>query len=393
VRSSLALALTLAACHHSTPPPEHPTEKSTADADPDPEPQIPFDAPKRTVFRVGEGCGQGPYRIEAEALSARYGEQLTVYWCSPHKIRAYYQGKTVRPDGFTETSEGNFGATGGNAACKAERAVEVHGDAATKSGSGSGSGGGKPPGDAAKPTETATAPRRLDTIADMPTNCYPSEMFGESWASPNNWALEPKTRFVIDVWSNELEDFDGAVFVIDRQAVAAEITEERWQALFKARQAWADRYWAKQDASPHVADNKTKTSTRPPPPPAPRAETQPPRPSTNARWIPGYWHYEDSEFHWVGGLWNVPASDVAKQLTVVAPTAPPTTKHDDRPVEPRPTRVAVWTPGYWSWDGRAYLWVAGAWRIPPAPGQTWQPARWIAAPRGVRFAPGGWRAR
>jgi hypothetical protein len=62
------------------------------------------------------------------------------------------------------------------------------------------------------------------------------------------------------------------------------------------------------------------------------------------------------------------------------------------PIEPRPARAAVWIPGYWQWDGGGYVWIAGAWRIPPAAGQTWQPARWVVIRGGgAVFAPGGWR--
>ena len=38
-------------------------------------------------------------------------------------------------------------------------------------------------------------------------------------------------------------------------------------------------------------------------------EVQPPNPSVNARWIPGYWHYADRKFHWIVGLWQVPDED------------------------------------------------------------------------------------
>ena len=52
-----------------------------------------------------------------------------------------------------------------------------------------------------------------------------------------------------------------------------------------------------------------------------------------------------------------------------------------------------WAPGQWQWDGRRYIWVTGAWRIPPSPQHSWQPARWTISTRGAIFVPGGWRVR
>jgi hypothetical protein len=53
--------------------------------------------------------------------------------------------------------------------------------------------------------------------------------------------------------------------------------------------------------------------------------------------------------------------------------------------------TAVWTPGQWQWDGRAYVWIAGAWRIPPTREHEWKPATWSVSTRGAIFVPGGWR--
>jgi hypothetical protein len=128
----------------------------------------------------------------------------------------------------------------------------------------------------------------------------------------------------------------------------------------------------------------------PPPPPA-RAEVQPPRPSTHARWIPGYWQYAEGSFHWLAGMWDVPEEDIVKDLTVHAPTPPPAPPPVEQPQEARPVATAVWTPGQWQWDGRAYVWIAGAWRIPPTREHEWKPATWSVSTRGAIFVPGGWR--
>lgn len=142
------------------------------------------------------------------------------------------------------------------------------------------------------------------------------------------------------------------------------MTLDRWHAYNAASSAWYKAYKANLDIDVRsgrttLIDSKVKT----PPPPPPRAEVQTPRPSKNARWIPGYWFYEETKFHWIA------------------------------PTEPQPTHTAVWTPGSWQWDGRVYVWVAGAWRIPPDAQHTWQRPTWNVNAGRARFVPGGWRVR
>jgi hypothetical protein len=124
------------------------------------------------------------------------------------------------------------------------------------------------------------------------------------------------------------------------------------------------------------------------PPPRPRAEMPPPRPSSNARWIAGFWEWTGQVYAWIPGLWEVPERDRRERRTVTAPHPPPPLPTEQPPPPPVPT--AVWTAGYWMWDGAKYIWVTGAWRIPPARAR-WRPPSWIIGPNGVRFDPGGWK--
>lgn len=59
---------------------------------------------------------------------------------------------------------------------------------------------------------------------------------------------------------------------------------------------------------------------------------QPPCPSPNMMWVPGYWAYGDYGYYWVPGTW-VPA----------------------------PYQGALWTPGYWGWSGGLFVWHEGYW--------------------------------
>jgi hypothetical protein len=67
-------------------------------------------------------------------------------------------------------------------------------------------------------------------------------------------------------------------------------------------------------------------------PPALPYYEQPPDPSPNYIWSPGYWAYGGGGYYWVPGTW-VPA----------------------------PQPGLYWTPGYWGWNNGYYYWNQGYW--------------------------------
>jgi hypothetical protein len=72
-----------------------------------------------------------------------------------------------------------------------------------------------------------------------------------------------------------------------------------------------------------------------------------------------------------------------------AAVAPPPAVVEDRPPQPEPNEA--WVPGYWWWSpplGR-YVWVAGAWRLPP-PEEVWFPGAWVETDARFIWAPGYW---
>jgi len=71
-------------------------------------------------------------------------------------------------------------------------------------------------------------------------------------------------------------------------------------------------------------------------------------------------------------------------------TAPPEPQVEVIGTAPYPG--AVWTNGYWGWEGGRHTWHNGIW-VRPRQGYVWQPHRW--EPRGGRygFVRGGWRRR
>ena len=81
---------------------------------------------------------------------------------------------------------------------------------------------------------------------------------------------------------------------------------------------------------------------------------------------------------------------VARDDRVRAPKSPPPPMTEE-PTNDRPVPQAQWVEGYWAWDpGRNdFVWVAGAWRIPP-PGATWVAGRWMRDADGWYRVPGFW---
>ncbi|MGC1380355.1 MAG: hypothetical protein WA814_04955 [Candidatus Baltobacteraceae bacterium] len=49
-----------------------------------------------------------------------------------------------------------------------------------------------------------------------------------------------------------------------------------------------------------------------------------------------------------------------------------------------------WTPGYWRWNGRRYVWVGGRYAYPPYGGAVWHPGHWVSGPYGWYWREGHW---
>jgi WXXGXW repeat (2 copies) len=52
----------------------------------------------------------------------------------------------------------------------------------------------------------------------------------------------------------------------------------------------------------------------------------------------------------------------------------------------------VWTPGFWSWEGRRHVWVRGAWQK-ERPGYAFVPGKWEQRGNSWHFEPGRWEQR
>lgn len=85
---------------------------------------------------------------------------------------------------------------------------------------------------------------------------------------------------------------------------------------------------------------------------------------------------------------GVPAGRTYRVVQQVPPPPPPPA-HEV--AGPAPAANAVWIPGYWSFDGGAYSWVAGHWEIPPPGANTYIAAHWENQGNGYFFVPAYWR--
>jgi hypothetical protein len=168
-------------------------------------------------------------------------------------------------------------------------------------------------------------------------------------------------------------------------------------------------------------------------PPPPRPEQIPPQPSPAYIWQQGYWTWQDTQFVWVNGRWELPlragvvwvpthwetrgdrwvlvsgywrdnsmatttmaqpSTQVvltqpapAAQVVVIPPPPPPQTEV----MVVRPSPYHVWVPGYWAWRGGRHVWVAGHWERPPHGHRSWEPARWERRGGNYIFIEGHWR--
>lgn len=86
------------------------------------------------------------------------------------------------------------------------------------------------------------------------------------------------------------------------------------------------------------------------------------------------------------GVMSRPQLAEAAVFIGVAPPAPIV-----EVVPPVPAVGYVWTPGYWNWNGLRYVWVRGAYVLPPRFGAAFVPGHWAYGPRGHFFVRGYWR--
>lgn len=379
--------------HTSTPKAadaqDRPSERERLEAE---RPEPPYQLRATHAFESPGVCGQGPYRISTRALGSHYGEQIKVTACARVAFEADYLFFSNSERG--EPRHVGWASTDDRCVARASELAKVEPTSDSSSG---GAGKGAPKkNQVAAAAPAAATPQPLKRITYTRVACPPGMTsipihnltITNSTDAP---AVPSTTEMGIELWSAVPLHLEGAIFLIQQYGVPDNMTDAKWHDFAVREAAWWQRYRdfierQVRDGKAQWVDDKPHTAQAPPPA---RSERQPPKPSPNAEWIAGYWH-RDHEWVWIAGFWRVPEADVVAERTIEAPQAPPPVREEAKGAQPATT--AVWTPGYWAWDGQIFVWVTGAWRIPPAQ-SAWVAPTWRARNGRVRFVPGGWRVR
>ncbi len=386
----------------------------------DEQPEPPTHVAHRYAYTPPQTCSQGPFTATFVTEGSPHFEGFVAYACVRHDIRGDvrvvvegrgpnepYSYGYERPENGRCVASDAERAQATAAAASVESAPEATPPRSTGRTARGGRGGRSAPREEPAPAEPAGPPALPvsdATFEGCPDGLRRVGVTSMDFLSAHGVAIQAGLRVGVELWFAEPNDLEGALFVLEHTVSDEGTTPETYQAYRDAYDAWSARYRAALDAE--VAAGAERTDFDPgataPPPPA-RTETPPPRPSQNATWVPGYWMRGEGEAAtapgavngWVflPGFWRVPPSDIAQELTVRAPEPPPPPRIEPEETKgPSPAANAVWTPGYWQWNGAAYVWIAGAYRVPPSAGQRWTPSTWRVGVggRGAVFVPGGW---
>jgi len=74
--------------------------------------------------------------------------------------------------------------------------------------------------------------------------------------------------------------------------------------------------------------------------------------------------------------------------TVTVTQAPPTPRSEL--ISAQPTSAHAWVPGNWTWNNSQYQWMAGRWEVPPFANAKWMAPRWESESGAFRFYEGYW---
>lgn len=347
-------------------------------------------------------CTQDLTRTSFVATGGRYGESVTVTACGVHALAGTIDASAETREYGRQDISGSFGRDSDNRRCLAgDVTIAQAGRESSTARAADPGAGARTATRASTPTggPAASAVRAFREV-DWPGSVCPNT----TTTTIQLGKLRKGSDIAVHVWSRQPSDITGAMVRITHNEDRPNVSDEEWARHVAEREArWeAERKRAERERKPRTRRERQRSVRKPvkvvrveppptaPPPPA-RAESRPPQPSVNAEWLPGYWHWKSPEWLWIAGRWRVPEADVTGGLTVAAPHEPPAPRFEIRP--PQPTVGAVWAAGFWQWNGTAFIWVPGSWRIAPAAGAIWQVPRWRPHRRGVVFVPGRWIRR
>ncbi len=73
---------------------------------------------------------------------------------------------------------------------------------------------------------------------------------------------------------------------------------------------------------------------------------------------------------------------------VVVSEAPPPARPEI--IAPAPTVSHVWLKGYWTFQDGQWVWIPGHWEVRPRTGAVWAPGQWDRTSTGWIWTPGHW---
>ena len=379
-------------------------------------------------FSVPTRCGQGPYEIELTTIGGRWREQIGLQVESRQRVRL--TGAILVDDEEVARTTRTLGLHHGEGP-ENQFCVAAPTDVAQAMQPGAAAGGAiaipRAPGSAVVDVPSGPAATLIPAERPQYGGSTLVEWTVGRYGVPD-LELKGGQRVRIRFWSDLPNDFEGTrigvVQVVTRpdsdQAYDAWVVERtRWNREEAARLAAtrtpaeaaaerkradeaaakreeAERAWSAHcraqpedgpclSASERAARN-VKQSLRPPP--LPRAEPPVPKPSQNAEWRAGYWHWAGTDWIWIAGIGASPRRTCAPSARCTRRSRRPLRPPRRRPSAPAP--ATVWMPGFWQWSGRGWMWVAGSWQLPPTVNLRWQPPRWMYRGGVFVFVPGGW---
>ena len=92
-----------------------------------------------------------------------------------------------------------------------------------------------------------------------------------------------------------------------------------------------------------------------------------------------------------GTVYGSPRRTTTYYTVAQPPPPPPGPPPAADNIPPSPAPNALWIPGYWSYDGVRYGWMAGHWEIPPPNARTYMAAHWENQGNGYAFVQGYWQ--
>lgn len=106
-----------------------------------------------------------------------------------------------------------------------------------------------------------------------------------------------------------------------------------------------------------------------------------------------YGHTRDKREAQTTGSGTTYASEDQAMTSIVVSGAPPLPPAPIAETMPqRSDSMAVWVPGYWSYEnGSSYVWVPGRWENPPRGRTTFQPPYWAQQGSNHVYVRGHWR--